>query len=152
MNLQITGTTGHRSITSYTASGTVVAHVRELYVYRELLWRWVSRNVKVRYKQSFLGVAWAVLQPLSTTLLFTLVFAYLVPVATDGVPYPIFYYSALLPWTLFASSVSFGTQSLVSNMNLVTKIYFPKEILPVSSVLASLVDFGRPELPRTGNL
>jgi lipopolysaccharide transport system permease protein len=101
----------------------------------------VIRNVQVRYKQSFLGAAWAILQPLSTTVLFTLVFSYFVRVETGGTPYPVFYYSALLPWTFFASSISFGTQSLVGNLNLVTKIYFPKEILPVSAVMASFVDF-----------
>jgi lipopolysaccharide transport system permease protein len=119
----------------------MMSWVRELYAYRELLWSWVVRNVKVRYKQSLLGAAWAILQPLSTTLLFTLVFSYFVRVDTDGAPYPVFYYSALVPWTFFSSSISFGTQSLVSNLNLVTKIYFPKEILPISAVLASFVDF-----------
>ncbi len=119
----------------------MVSYIRELVAYRELLWRWVIRNIKVRYKQSFLGVLWAILQPLATALLFALVFSFFVRVDTDGVPYLLFYYCALLPWTFFASSVSFGTQSLVSNLNLVTKIYFPKEILPLSAVLASLVDF-----------
>ncbi len=119
----------------------MVSDIRELVRYRELLWRWVMRNIKVRYKQSLLGAAWAVLQPLSITILFTVVFSYFLQIDTDGVPYPIFYYSALLPWTFFASSISFGVQSLVSNLNLVTKIYFPKEILPISTVLASFVDF-----------
>jgi lipopolysaccharide transport system permease protein len=119
----------------------MITHVRELLTYRQLLWRWVIRNIKVRYKQSFLGAAWAVLQPLSTTVLFALIFSYFVRVETEGAPYLVFYYSALLPWTFFASSVSFGAQSLISNLNLVTKIYFPKEILPLSAVLASFVDF-----------
>lgn len=119
----------------------MVTHIQELFSYRELLWRWVVRNIKVRYKQSLLGVAWAILQPLSTTVLFTLVFSYFLQIDTEGTPYPIFYYSALLPWTFFASSINFGAQSLVSNLSLVTKIYFPKEILPISAVLASFVDF-----------
>jgi lipopolysaccharide transport system permease protein len=119
----------------------MISNLRELVQYRELLWRWVVRNIKVRYKQSVLGAAWAILQPLSTTILFTLIFSYFLRIDTGGAPYPIFYYSALLPWTFFASSISFGVQSLVSNLSLVTKIYFPKEILPISTVLASLVDF-----------
>jgi len=119
----------------------MVTHIRELLSYRELLWRWVVRNIKVRYKQSLLGVSWAILQPLSTTVLFTLIFSYFLQVDTEGAPYPIFYYSALLPWTFFASAINFGAQSLVSNLSLVTKIYFPKEILPISAVLASFVDF-----------
>lgn len=119
----------------------MVNQIRELFSYHELLWRWVIRNVKVRYKQSLLGAAWAILQPLSTTILFALVFSRFVRIDTGGAPYPIFYYAALLPWTFFASSVSFGTGSLVSNQSLVTKIYFPKEILPISAVLASFVDF-----------
>lgn len=119
----------------------MVSDIRELIHYRELLWSWVVRNIKVRYKQSLLGAAWAILQPLSTTVLFALIFSYFLRVDTGGTPYPIFYYSALLPWTFFASSISFGVQSLVGSLNLVTKIYFPKEILPVSVVMASFVDF-----------
>jgi len=119
----------------------MISNIRELIHYRELLWRWVVRNIKVRYKQSLLGAVWAILQPLSTTILFTLIFSYFLKIDTGGVPYPIFYYSALLPWTFFASSISFGVQSLVSNLGLVTKIYFPKEILPISTVLACFVDF-----------
>jgi len=119
----------------------VFANIQELIRYRELLWIWVIRNIKVRYKQSLLGVAWAILQPLSATIIMTIVFSRFIRVSTDGIPHPIFYYSAMLPWTLSASSISFGTSCLVSNMNLVTKIYFPREILPASAVLASFVDF-----------
>jgi lipopolysaccharide transport system permease protein len=113
----------------------------ELYRYRDLLWMWTLRDIKVRYKQSLLGAAWAVLQPLSLMLIFSIIFSYFVRVPTEGVPYPVFSYSALLPWTFFAASVSFAVPSLVLNMNLVTKIYFPREILPMSAVGASLVDF-----------
>lgn len=116
-------------------------NVGELFAYRELLWSWVVRDIKVRYKQSLLGVAWAILQPLSATLIFSLVFSRFIRVSTDGVPHPIFYYSAMLPWTFLTSSISFGTSCLINNMNLVTKIYFPREILPISAVLASFVDF-----------
>jgi lipopolysaccharide transport system permease protein len=119
----------------------MVANIRELISYRELLWSWVVRDIKVRYKQSLLGIAWSILQPLSTTLLFAVIFSYFVEVDTGGVPYLVFYYSAMLPWTFLSSSISFGTSALVSNMNLVTKIYFPREILPIAAVAASFVDF-----------
>jgi len=109
--------------------------------YRDLLWLWTMREVQVRYKQSLLGIAWAVLQPLALTIIFTLVFSRLVRVDTGGIPYPIFSYSALVPWTFFSTSLSFGINSLVNNMNLVTKIYFPREILPLASVGAAFVDF-----------
>ena len=119
----------------------MLSYIKELLRYRELLWSWVVRNIKVRYKQSLLGIAWAILQPLSATIIMVVVFSRFVHVSTDGVPHPIFYYSALLPWTFSATSITFGTGCLVSNMNLVTKIYFPREILPISAVLASFVDF-----------
>jgi lipopolysaccharide transport system permease protein len=119
----------------------MIKHIRELFRYRELLVSWVVRNVKVRYKQSVLGIAWAVLQPLSSTLLFSVVFSRFVRVDTGGIAYPIFYYSAMLPWTFFSSSISMGVPVLVNNMSLVTKIYFPREILPIAAVAAGLVDF-----------
>ena len=109
--------------------------------HRDLLWLWTLREVQVRYKQSMLGIAWAVLQPLALTIIFTLVFSRLVQVDTGGIPYPIFSYTALVPWTFFATSLSFGIASLVNNMNLVTKIYFPREILPLASIGAAFVDF-----------
>ncbi len=112
-----------------------------LFGYRDLLWLWMLREVQVRYKQSLLGVAWAVVQPLALTLIFTVVFSLLVRVDTGDIPYPIFSYTALVPWTFFSTSLSFGIGSLVNNMNLVTKIYFPREILPLASVGAALVDF-----------
>ena len=117
------------------------SEIRELIRFRELLWTWVVRDIKVRYKQSLLGVAWAILQPLSATVIMTVVFSRFLRVSTGGIPHPMFYYSALLPWTFSASSIAFGTSCLVNNMNLVTKIYFPREILPISAVLASFVDF-----------
>jgi lipopolysaccharide transport system permease protein len=109
--------------------------------YRDLLWLWAAREVRVRYKQSLLGIAWAILQPLALTVIFTLIFSRLARVDTQGVPYPIFAYTALVPWTFFSTSLSFGTISLVTNMNLVTKIYFPREVLPLASIGAALVDF-----------
>jgi lipopolysaccharide transport system permease protein len=119
----------------------LIASLRELYAYRELLWMWTLREVKVRYKQSLLGAAWAVLQPLVLMIMFTVVFSYFARVPTDGMPYPIFSYTAVLPWTFFATSITFAVPSLVTNMNLVTKIYFPREILPVAAVAAAFVDF-----------
>ncbi len=109
--------------------------------YRDLLWLWTLRELQVRYKQSLLGAVWAIAQPLSLTLVFTLVFSRLVRVDTGGIPYPIFAYAALVPWTFLSTSLSFGIPSLVNNMNLVTKIYFPREILPLASVGAALIDF-----------
>lgn len=113
----------------------------ELLRYRDLLRLWTLREVQVRYKQSLLGVAWAILNPLALTAIFTLVFSRMVTVETGGIPYPIFAYTALVPWTFFATALGFGIPSLVNNMNLVTKIYFPREILPLASVGAAFVDF-----------
>jgi lipopolysaccharide transport system permease protein len=120
---------------------SLTGHLRELHTYRGLMWMWTRREIKIRYKQSFFGAAWAVLQPLVLMLMFTVVFSYFARMPTDGVPYPIFSYTALLPWTFFATSISFAVPSLVASMNLVTKIYFPREILPVASVAAAFVDF-----------
>jgi len=116
-------------------------HLNELYRYRDLLWLWTAREIQVRYKQSVLGVAWAIVQPLALAGVFTLVFSLFVPVDTEGVPYLIFAYVALLPWTFFSTSLGFGISSLVNNMNLVTKIYFPREILPLACIGAALIDF-----------
>jgi lipopolysaccharide transport system permease protein len=117
-------------------------YVRTLCRYRYLLWMWTLRETKVRYKQSILGGAWAILQPLSLAIIFTVVFSLFARMPTDGVPYPIFAYVALLPWTLLSTSVSFGIPSLVNSMNLVTKAQFPREILPLGVIGAALVDFG----------
>ena len=115
-------------------------NILELYRFRELLLSWTMRELRLRYKQSLLGGIWAILQPLALMLLFVLVFSYFVHLPTDGIPYPIFVYTALLPWTYFATSLSFGVPSLVNNTSLVTKIYFPREILPLASIGAALVD------------
>lgn len=120
---------------------TMLNNFKVLWKHRELLWVWAGREVRVRYKQSFLGAGWAVLQPLALTLMFSVVFTFVVRVPTGGVPYPIFSYTAMLPWTFLASSISFGVPSLVSNMNLVTKIYFPREVLPMAAIAAAGVDF-----------
>ena len=102
---------------------------------------WTGREIRVRYKQSLLGVGWAIIQPLVLTVVFTLVFSRIMQVNTGGVPYPIFAYAALVPWTFFATSLSFGIPSLVNNLNLVSKIYFPREILPLANIGAALLDF-----------
>jgi len=115
--------------------------IREIYNYRDLLWLWTLREIRVRYKQSLLGIAWAILQPLAFTIVFSLVFSVLFNIDTGGIPYPIFAYAALVPWTFFTTSLNFGIPSLVNNMNLVTKIYFPREILPLANISAAFLDF-----------
>jgi len=101
---------------------------------------WTQRDIKVRYKQSLLGIAWAILQPFSIMVIFTAVFSLIVRMPSDGVPYPLFSYSALLPWTMLSTSLTMGVPSLVNNVNLVNKVYFPREVLPIAAVAASLVD------------
>ncbi len=115
--------------------------LRELYEYRELLYFLVWRDVKVRYKQTALGAAWAVIQPVMTMLVFSLFFGKLGRMPSDGIPYPIFSFCALVPWTFFASGLSQGANSLVGSANLVKKIYFPRLAIPLATVLAGLVDF-----------
>ena len=119
----------------------MLASFRELLEARELLLAWTVRDLKVRYSQSVLGAAWAILQPLSLMLIFSVIFSVFVKVPTDGIPYPVFAYTALLPWSFFANSLSFAIPSLVNNMDLVGKVYFPREILPLSAIIVSLVDF-----------
>src|SRR5262245_1684864 len=116
-------------------------HVRDLWSYRELLYFLVWRDVKVRYKQTALGALWAVIQPLFTMLIFTYFFGKLARVPTDGIPYPIFFYSGLLVWTFFSNALSTGAASLVGNTNLITKVYFPRLLIPAATVLAGLLDF-----------
>ena len=115
--------------------------LKAIWEYRELLYFLVWRDLKVRYRQTIIGVGWVVLQPLLTMLLFTVVFGNLAKIPSDGVPYPIFTYSALLPWNLFAASLARGGTSVVVNAQLVSKIYFPRLILPLSGILSPLVDF-----------
>lgn len=111
-----------------------------LFRYRELLYVWTMREVRVRYKQSALGAAWAILQPVSLMVVFSVIFTYFMKVPTGNVPYPIFSYSALLPWTFLVASISLAVSSLTQNMNLVTKIAFPREILPFAVVATALID------------
>jgi lipopolysaccharide transport system permease protein len=115
--------------------------LRKLAHYRDLLWTLTVHRIKVRYKQSALGAAWAILQPLSLMLVYTLVFSYIARVQTEGVPYALFAYAALLPWTFFSTALTNATNGLVSHQHLVTKVYFPREILPLTYVFAALFDF-----------
>ena len=119
----------------------MISHIKRLISFRELLYTWTQRDFKVRYSQSVLGIVWAILQPLSLMLVFSVIFSTFLKVPTDGIPYPLFAYTALLPWTFFSSSLSFAIPSLVNHMNLVSKIYFPREILPISSIFVCLIDF-----------
>src|ERR1700722_11043970 len=113
----------------------------EVWAYRELLYFFVWRDVKVRYKQTVIGVAWVVLQPLLTMGVFTLFFGRLAKLPSDGLAYPVFYFSALVPWTYFATALQNCTNVVVENQRVITKVYFPRLILPISPVLAGLVDF-----------
>lgn len=115
--------------------------LREVWAYRELFWVLVAKDIKVRYKQTVLGVGWAVIQPVATMLLFSLVFGRLAKIPSDGFPYPIFVYAGLLPWTFFAGSISSSSSSLVGQQQLISKVYFPRLIIPLSSVGAGLIDF-----------
>jgi len=119
----------------------VSLRLRDLWEYRELLYFLVWRDIKVRYKQTALGAAWAVLQPLLTMLVFSIFFGRLAGMKSDGLPYPIFSFAALVPWTLFANGLGGSANSLVGNANLITKVYFPRLVIPVATVLAGLVDF-----------
>ena len=116
--------------------------LKGIWEYRELLYFLIWRDLKVRYRQSAIGVGWVILQPLMTMVVFSAVFGKFVGVPSNGLPYPIFIFSALLPWNLFASSLSRGSTSVVDNTQLVSKIYFPRLILPLSGVLSPMADFG----------
>ncbi|MGH7773112.1 MAG: ABC transporter permease [Candidatus Binatia bacterium] len=109
--------------------------------YRELLYFLVLRDIQVRYKQTVIGAGWAILQPLMTMVIFTVIFSTFAKIPSDGLPYPIFAYTALLPWTYFAQALSSSGTSLVGNANLISKVYFPRLLIPLSSVLAPVVDF-----------
>jgi lipopolysaccharide transport system permease protein len=122
-------------------SGWTSIGFRELWAYRELLYFLTLRDVKVRYKQTALGAAWAVIQPLFMMLVFSLFFGRLAKVPSDGIPYPVFTFCALLPWQLFAHALTESSNSLVANERLITKVYFPRLIVPIAAVLGGLVDF-----------
>ena len=123
------------------SKGLAALNLRDLWIYRELVFFMVWRDVKVKYKQTLLGMAWAVVQPVMTMLVFTFVFDRVAQLPTDGIRYEVFSFTALLPWGLFVTALNQGSRSLVAHNNMVTKIYFPRLILPMSSVFAGLVDF-----------
>lgn len=115
--------------------------VKELWAHRELLYFLIWRDVKIRYKQTLLGAAWAIIQPLLTMLVFTFIFGKVAKIDSNGIPYPVFAYAALLPWTFFANAITTSGNSIVGSANLITKIYFPRPIIPLAAVCAGLVDF-----------
>ena len=123
-------------------SGWMPINLRDLWEYRELLYFLTWRDIKVRYKQTALGIAWVVLQPVLLMLVFTMFFGRLIELPSDGVPYPLFTYTALLPWQLFSRALNEGSMSLIAHEKVITKTYFPRILLPASAVLASLIDFG----------
>jgi lipopolysaccharide transport system permease protein len=124
------------------ASGWVPLNLRELWQYRELIYFLTWRDIKVRYKQTVLGAAWAIIQPFFTMVIFSLFFGRLAKVPSDGIPYPIFSYAALVPWTFFANGLTQSSSSLVASANLISKVYFPRLVVPIASVAAGVVDFG----------
>ncbi len=121
--------------------GWTALNLRDLWRYRELVYFMTWRDLKVRYKQTLLGASWAILKPFLTMVVFSIFFGELAKVPSDGIPYPIFAFTALLPWELFVSALNIASRSLVNNSNMITKVYFPRVILPLSSILAGVVDF-----------
>lgn len=122
------------------ARKSVGINLRELWTHRELLYFLVWRDVKIRYKQTLLGAAWAIIQPLLTMLVFTFIFSKVAKIDSNGIPYPVFAYAALLPWTFFANAITTSGNSIVGSSHLITKVYFPRPIIPVAAVCAGLVD------------
>ncbi len=121
--------------------GWTSLNLRELWEYRELLYFLVWRDIKVRYKQTLLGAAWAIIQPFLTMVVFSLFFGNLARVPSDGVPYPLFAYVGLVPWVFFANGLTLSSNSLVGSAHLITKVYFPRLAIPISTVLSGIVDF-----------
>ena len=121
--------------------GWAALELRELWLYRELLFFLAWRDIKLRYKQTALGAAWAILQPLLTMVIFSVIFGQLAKLPSDGIPYPIFTYAALLPWQLFSFALTNSSNSLINSQNLISKVYFPRLIIPLASTLAGLMDF-----------
>jgi lipopolysaccharide transport system permease protein len=122
--------------------GWVSLKLKELWEYRELLYFLTWRDIKVRYKQTILGAAWAIIQPFFTMVVFSIFFGRLAKISSDGIPYPIFSYAALVPWTFFAQGLRQSSNSLLGSARLITKVYFPRLAMPVSAVLSGVIDFG----------
>jgi len=139
----MTELTKHEPTTIYIkpTKGLAALDLHDLWTYRELIFFMVWRDIKVKYKQTLLGMAWAIIQPIMTMIVFTFVFGKVAKLPTDGIPYPVFSFTGLLPWGLFATALNQGSRSLVMHNNMVTKIYFPRLILPMSAVFSGLVDF-----------
>ena len=123
------------------SKGWISLKLKELWEYRELLYFMAWRDIKVRYKQTVLGAAWAIIQPFFTMVIFSIFFGRLAKVPSDGLPYPIFAYTALVPWTFFANGLNQASNSLVGSANLIKKVYFPRLVVPISSVISGVVDF-----------
>ena len=133
---------GHEHVTVIEpARGWRSLDLRELWAYRELLFVLTMRDIKVRYKQTVLGAAWAILQPFMTMVVFTIFFGHFANMPSDGFPYPVFVYSALVPWTFFANAITSSSNSLVGSAHLISKVYFPRLIIPLSAVGVGVVDF-----------
>jgi lipopolysaccharide transport system permease protein len=140
----MTELTKHEPTTIYIkpSTGLAALNLKDLWTYRELVYFMIWRDVKVRYKQTMLGAAWAIIQPVLTMIVFTFLFGRIAKLPTDNnIPYPIFSYAALLPWGMFVGALNQASRSLTSNQNMVTKIYFPRLVLPLASILSGLVDF-----------
>ncbi len=123
------------------SKGWVALNLSDLWEYRELLYFLTWRNIKIRYKQTVLGASWAILQPFFTMIVFSLFFGKLAKIPSDGLPYPIWSYAALVPWTFFANGLTQSSQSLVASQNLIKKIYFPRLVIPISTVMSGVLDF-----------
>jgi lipopolysaccharide transport system permease protein len=123
------------------SKGWISLNLNEIWRYRELLFFLAWRDVKVRYKQTILGIVWAIIQPLITMVIFSVIFGQLAKLPSEGIPYPVFSYCGLLPWQLFAVTLQKGSTSLVGNAHLITKVYFPRLIIPLSAIAVGLVDF-----------
>jgi lipopolysaccharide transport system permease protein len=123
------------------SQGWVALQLKELWAYRELLYFLIWRDVKVRYKQTALGIAWAIIQPVFTMIVFSLFFGRLGKIPSDGIPYPLFSYAALVPWTFFSQGLTLASNSLVGSANLIKKIYFPRLSIPIAAVTSGLIDF-----------
>jgi lipopolysaccharide transport system permease protein len=141
MKISASGELAARPLRIEPSNGLLHLRLGEIWDYRELLYFFVWRDIKVRYKQTAIGAAWAVLQPFMTMVVFSLFFGKLAKIPANGLPYPVFYYTALLPWIYFAGALQSATNVIVEQQRVITKIYFPRVVLPISAVLGGLVDF-----------
>ncbi len=121
--------------------GLVTINFKELWLYRELFWFLAWRDILVRYKQTVIGITWAVIRPIMTMIVFTIIFGKLAQLPSDGIPYPLLSFTALLPWQFFSNALSESSNSLVANANMISKIYFPRLIIPASTIISGIVDF-----------